>query len=45
MTWCKYMVGREMKERFPKGNRVPGDVILEVEGLEAVARNNPQRRS
>lgn len=30
-----YMVGREMKERFPKGNRKPGDVIFEVEDLEA----------
>ncbi len=29
------MVGREMKERFPKGNRKPGDVILEVEDLHA----------
>ena len=24
------MVGREMKERFPKGHRKPGEVILEV---------------
>jgi len=30
-----YMVGREMKERFPKGNRSPGEVILEVEDLHA----------
>ncbi len=30
-----YMVGREMKERFPKGNRNPGDVIFEVENLYA----------
>jgi D-xylose transport system ATP-binding protein len=30
------MVGREMKERFPKGNRTPGEVVLEVEGLHAV---------
>jgi D-xylose transport system ATP-binding protein len=30
------MVGREMKERFPKGNRSPGEVILEVEDLHAV---------
>ncbi|GAP16787.1 sugar ABC transporter ATP-binding protein [Levilinea saccharolytica] len=30
-----YMVGREMKERFPKGNRKPGDVIFEVEDLHA----------
>ncbi len=30
-----YMVGREMKERFPKGNHHPGDVVLEVEDLHA----------
>jgi D-xylose transport system ATP-binding protein len=30
------MVGREMKERFPKGNRSPGEIILEVEDLHAV---------
>jgi D-xylose transport system ATP-binding protein len=30
-----YMVGREMKERFPKGNRKPGEVILEVQDLHA----------
>ena len=40
----KYMVGREMKERFPKGNRQPGNVIFEVEGLEAVDPNNPNRK-
>jgi len=31
-----YMVGREIKERFPKGNRRPGEVILEVKDLHAV---------
>jgi D-xylose transport system ATP-binding protein len=31
----QYMVGREMKERFPKGNRVPGEVIFEVDDLHA----------
>ncbi len=31
----QYMVGREMKERFPKGNRNPGAVILEVDDLRA----------
>lgn len=31
----KYMVGREMKERFPKGNRTPGEVIFEVNNLRA----------
>ncbi len=30
-----HMVGREMHERFPKGNRKPGEVILEVEDLHA----------
>ncbi len=29
------MVGREMKERFPRGERQPGDVILEVQDLHA----------
>jgi D-xylose transport system ATP-binding protein len=36
-----YMVGREMKERFPKGNRKPGEVIFEVENLHAVGPNDP----
>ncbi len=31
----KYMVGREMKERFPKGDRIPGEVIFEVTDLRA----------
>ena len=31
----QYMVGREMKERFPKGNRNPGEVIFEVNDLHA----------
>jgi D-xylose transport system ATP-binding protein len=30
-----YMVGREMKERFPQGNRRPGEVIFEVKDLHA----------
>ncbi len=30
-----YMVGREMKERFPKGHRQPGEVIMEVQDLHA----------
>jgi D-xylose transport system ATP-binding protein len=29
------MVGREMKERFPKGNRHPGEILLEVYDLHA----------
>ncbi len=36
------MVGREMKERFPKGNRKPGEVILEVDDLHAL---DPQDRN
>jgi D-xylose transport system ATP-binding protein len=40
----KYMVGREMKERFPKGNRKPGEMIFEVESLEAVDPNNANRK-
>jgi D-xylose transport system ATP-binding protein len=35
----KFMVGREMKERFPQGKRNPGEVIFEVEGLEALDPN------
>jgi D-xylose transport system ATP-binding protein len=31
----KYMVGREIKERFPKGKRHPGEVVFEVKDLEA----------
>jgi len=31
----QYMVGREMKERFPKGNRKPGEVIFEVNDIHA----------
>lgn len=31
----KYMVGREMKERFPQGNRKPGEKIFEVTDLHA----------
>jgi D-xylose transport system ATP-binding protein len=31
----QYMVGREMKERFPKGNRNPGEVLFEVSDLRA----------
>jgi D-xylose transport system ATP-binding protein len=40
----KYMVGREMKERFPKGNRKPGEVVFEVEGLEATDPDNSSRK-
>jgi len=31
----QYMVGRQMKERFPKGSRQPGEIIFEVENLYA----------
>lgn len=30
------MVGREMKERFPAGNRKPGEVIFEIDDLHAI---------
>jgi D-xylose transport system ATP-binding protein len=40
----KYMVGREMKERFPKGNRQPGEVIFSVENLKANDPNNAARK-
>ncbi len=40
----KYMVGREMKERFPKGKRKPGELVFEVEGLEAADPNDPNRK-
>ena len=38
-----YMVGREMEERFPKGNRKPGKVILEVENLHALDPDDTSR--
>jgi D-xylose transport system ATP-binding protein len=40
----KYMVGREMKERFPKNNRQPGDVIFRVENLVACDPNDTTRK-
>ena len=39
----RYMVGREMKERFPGGNRKPGKVIFEVEHLSAEDPNESGR--
>jgi len=39
----KFMVGREMKERFSKGNRKPGDVIFRVDGLRARDPNDASR--
>lgn len=38
-----YMVGREMTERFPTGDRKPGEVIFEVQGLRATDPNNSSR--
>jgi D-xylose transport system ATP-binding protein len=38
-----YMVGREMTERFPKGNRKPGEVILQVENLHAIDPEEAER--
>ena len=37
------MVGREMKERFPKGNRKPGEVFFKVEALRATDPADPDR--
>ncbi len=39
----KFMVGREIKERFPKGNRKPGKEILKVENLHAVHPNDSSK--
>ena len=39
----KLMVGREMRERFPKGNRKPGEVCLKVEDLHATDPSSPGR--
>jgi len=39
-----YMVGREMKERFPKGNRKPGDVVFAVKELTAEDPTESGRR-
>jgi D-xylose transport system ATP-binding protein len=35
------MVGRVMKERFPKGNRNPGETVMEVRNLTAYDPNSP----
>ncbi|NMB89458.1 MAG: ATP-binding cassette domain-containing protein, partial [Chloroflexi bacterium] len=37
----RFMVGREIKERFPKGARKPGEVIFEVDDLYADDPNEP----
>jgi len=39
-----YMVGREMKERFPKATRSPGEVIFRVENLQALDPNEATRK-
>lgn len=39
-----YMVGREMNERFPEGNRQPGAVMFEVENLHAQDPNDTGRK-
>lgn len=39
-----YMVGREMKERFPKAKRSPGEVIFKVEDLQAFDPNEATRK-
>jgi D-xylose transport system ATP-binding protein len=39
-----YMVGREMKERFPESNRKPGEVIFKVENLQAEDPNESGRK-
>ena len=38
------MVGREMKERFPRGHRQPGEVMFEVSDLQAVDPNETSRK-
>jgi D-xylose transport system ATP-binding protein len=40
----KYMVGREMKERFPPNKRQPGEVIFQVENLVANDPNDTGRK-
>jgi D-xylose transport system ATP-binding protein len=40
-TLVSNMVGREMKERFPQGNRKPGEVVFEVEDLHALDPDDP----
>jgi D-xylose transport system ATP-binding protein len=39
-----YMVGRQMNERFPTGNRQPGPVIFDVENLHAQDPNDTGRK-
>jgi D-xylose transport system ATP-binding protein len=44
-TLVSHMVGREIEERFPKGNRKPGEVILEIEDLHALDPNETSRET
>jgi D-xylose transport system ATP-binding protein len=39
-----YMVGREMKERFPHSARKPGEVVFEVDDLHAEDPNDTGRK-
>ncbi len=38
-----HMVGREMKERFPKADRHPGEVVFEVQNLHALPPESTDR--
>lgn len=40
----RHMVGREMKERFPKGNRKPAEVVFDVKDLQALDPNDSNRK-
>ncbi len=40
----KYMVGREMKERFPKAKRTPAGIVFKVENLQALDPNEANRK-
>ena len=40
----KFMVGREMKERFPKGSRSFGEIVFEVKDLEALDPNDSSHK-
>ncbi len=40
----KMMVGREMSKRFPPSNRKPGEVIMEVEDLQATDPHDSNRK-
>jgi D-xylose transport system ATP-binding protein len=42
-TNYRIMFGWKIKERFPKGNHHPGDVILEVKNMHAQDPNDTSR--